>query len=48
MNLKIFKHNLKEKVISLKHLYWDDTIAKIGLGKPMEGYDDKDTEYLEK
>ena len=46
--LESFIHDLKEKVISLKNVFWDDTVVKIGIGKPAEGYDDKDSEYLEK
>lgn len=47
-NLKNFTHNLREKIISLKNLFWDDTTVKFGLGKPSEGYDEKDLEYLKK
>ena len=43
-----FLHNLKEKVISLKNVFWDDTIVKFGISKPSEGYDDKDLEYIKK
>lgn len=46
--LTIFTHDLKEKIISLKHVFWDDTVIKFGLGEPSEGYDNKDLEYLEK
>ena len=41
-----FNHNLKEKIISLSNVYWDDTITKFGIGKPDEGYDEKDVEYF--
>lgn len=44
-NLVVFSHDLKEKVITLKHLFWDDTTVKFGLGKPSEGYDEEDIEY---
>jgi len=47
-NLDNFKCDLKEKIISLEKVFWDDTTVKIGIGKPVEGYDDKDKEYLEK
>lgn len=45
-NLDTFIHDLKEKVISLKHVFWDDTTIKFGLSKPIEGYDDEDSKYL--
>lgn len=47
-NLKEFIQNLKEKVISLKHVFWDDTTVNFGLGKPSEGYDSQDLDYLNK
>lgn len=43
-----FIQNLKSKIISLSHVFWDDTTVKFGLEKPSEGYDEKDLEYLEK
>lgn len=43
-----FSHELKEKIISLDKVFWDDTVVKFGLGKPSEGFDEKDSEYLEK
>lgn len=46
--LEKFTRDLKEKVISLSKLFWDDTTVKFGIGKPEEGYDSKDLEYLEK
>ena len=42
-----FINDLKEKVISLKHVFWDDTTVKFGIGKPEEGYDEKDIKYFE-
>lgn len=45
-NLNNFIHDLKEKIISLRHVFWDDTTIKFGLSKPIEGYDDYDLEYL--
>lgn len=47
-NLVVFSRDLKEKVISLNRLFWDDTTVKFGLGKPSEGYDEDDIEYLNK
>ena len=47
-NLKKYTHDLREKVISLKNLFWDDTTVKFGIGEPSEGYDEKDLEYLQK
>ena len=47
-DLNEFIHELKEKIISLKHVFWDDTIIKFGIGEPSEGYDEKDLEYIEK
>lgn len=38
-SLKSFIHNLKEKVISLKRLFWDDTVIKYGYVKPSENLD---------
>lgn len=29
--LKSFTHNLKEKIISLKHVFWDDTVVNCGV-----------------
>lgn len=46
-NLKIFTHELKQKIISLIKLFWDDTVVKFGLGEPSEGYDEKDLKYYE-
>lgn len=46
--LNEFTHDLKEKIISLKNLYWDDTVVNFGLGKPEEGYSEEDLEYLKK
>lgn len=46
--LEDFKHNLSEKIITLKNVFWDDTTVNFGIGKPEEGYDKKDLEYLEK
>ena len=46
--LKPFLTDLKEKIISLKNVYWDDTTIKFGTGKPDEGYDTKDDKYFEK
>lgn len=46
--LKKFTNDLREKVISLKKLFWDDTTIKFGMGKSSEGYDEKDIEYLAK
>ena len=43
-----FIHDLKEKVISLDHVFWDDTVVKLGLLESTEGFDEKDLEYLEK
>lgn len=43
--LNIFTHDLKEKIITLKHLFWDDTTVDFGLGETSEGYDD-DLNYL--
>ena len=42
--LSNFMHNLKEKVISLKRLFWDDTVVKYGIGKPTEGFNEKELE----
>ena len=47
-NLKKYTCDLKERIISLKNLFWDDTTVKFGIGEPSEGYDKKDLEYLEK
>ena len=46
-NLDKFIHDLKEKIISLKNVFWDDTTIKFGLSKPIEGYDDEDLKYLD-
>lgn len=45
-NLEKFNKELKEKIISLLKIFWDDTTVKIGLGKPEEGYDEKDETIL--
>lgn len=45
-NLDVFMHDLKEKVISLHQVFWDDTTVKFGLTEPCEGYDESDLEYL--
>lgn len=42
--LSNFIHNLKEKVISLKRLFWDDTVVKYGIGKPEEGFSEQELE----
>lgn len=42
--LSNFMNNLKEKVISLKRLFWDDTVVKYGIGKPTEGFNEKELE----
>ena len=42
--LSNFMHNLKEKVISLKRLFWDDTVIKYGIGKPTEGFNEQELE----
>ena len=42
--LSNFMHNLKEKVILLKRLFWDDTVVKYGIGKPTEGFNEKELE----
>ena len=47
-NLENFNQKLKEKIVSLNNLFWDDTVCKFGIEKPEEGYDEKDLEYLEK
>lgn len=47
-NLKLFSYDLKEKIITLKNLFWDDTTVKFGIGKPSEGYDEDDIEYQKK
>ena len=46
--LKQFTHDLKEKIITLTHMGWDDTVCKYGIGKSDEGYDEDDLEYLKK
>ena len=46
--LNSFHDDLSKKIISLKHLFWDDTVVKFGLGEPSEGYDDEDIKYLDK
>lgn len=46
-NLNSFIHDLKEKIISLNHVFWDDTTIKFGTSKPLEGYDDLDLKYLD-
>ena len=46
--LKGFISDLKNQIISLKNVYWDDTTIKFGIGKPEEGYDLKDEDYIEK
>lgn len=46
--LNNFHDDLSKKIISLKHLFWDDTVVKFGLGEPSEGYDDEDIKYLDK
>ena len=43
-----FIQDLKEKVISLDHVFWDDTVVKLGLLESTEGFDEKDLDYLEK
>lgn len=43
-----FINNLKGKITNLRHLYCDDTTIRFGIKKPIEGYDDKDLEYIEK
>lgn len=45
--LKQFTHDLKEKIISLEHVFWDDTVITFGTEKPEEGYDEDDISYLE-
>ena len=42
--LSNFMNNLKEKVISLKRLFWDDTVVKYGIGKPTQGFNEKELE----
>lgn len=42
--LSNFMHNLKEKVISLKRLFLDDTVVKYGIGRPTEGFNEKELE----
>lgn len=46
--LEEFNQKLKEQVVSLKNVFWDDTVCKFGIEKSEEGYDKKDIEYLEK
>ena len=46
--LNNFHDDLSKKIISLKHLFWNDTVVKFGLGEPSEGYDDEDIKYLDK
>lgn len=41
-----FNKKLKEKIISLTIMYWDDTTVIYGLGKPLEGYTDEEKEYI--
>ena len=43
-----FNKQLKEKIISLKRLHWDDTTISYGLGEPHEGFTDKEKEYITK
>ncbi len=45
--LNQFISDLKEKVISLSNVYWDDTVVTFGTEKPEEGYDKDDISYLE-
>lgn len=46
--LKNFKHELKEKIITLSNVHWDDTTIKFGTEKPAEGFDEDDIAYNEK
>ena len=46
--LKQFTHDLKEKIISLDCVNWDDTVVIYGIGKSEEGYDEDDLAYLKK
>lgn len=39
--LNNFHVDLSKKIISLKRLFWDDTVVKFGLGEPSEGYDEE-------
>ena len=41
-----FNKKLKEKIISLTRIHWDDTTIMYGLGEPLEGYTDKEKEYI--
>ena len=41
-----FNKKLKEKIISLTRIHWDDTTIMYGLGKSLEGYTDKEKEYI--
>lgn len=41
-----FIRDLNNKIITLDYLFWDDTVVKFGMGKPAEGYDEKEEEYL--
>ena len=42
-----FIYDLKEKVVLLDRIFWDDTTVNFGIEKPAEGYDEKDLKYLE-
>lgn len=43
-----FIKELRKHIVTLNYMYWDDTVAKIGLEKPIENYDKIDLEYLQK
>lgn len=45
--LNQFVSDLKEKIISLSNIYWDDTVVAFGTEKSEEGYDEDDISYLE-
>ncbi len=47
-NLKPFINDLKKQVVTLKHLFWDDTTVKTGLEEPSEGFGEEELKELEK
>lgn len=46
--LETFNQDLKEQIVTLNNLFWDDTVCKFGIEESEEGYDEKDLEYLKK
>lgn len=46
--LEEFNKELKKQILSLDHVFWDDTVSKFGIEKPEEDYDEDDLEYIKK